>query len=235
MEKPKKLKASTITEASKHRSFLPTINSFISPANRFNGELFDIMRVSRIDDTYRNWTDPVVMSDTINSVAWDSYYKTNIKGSWAYFCSDKNGNTKSDIYRVKIYEENPFVIVTGIVMNTSKNAPLNSKYSFKILADGKVVDSVTINPDSAKFRIKLPLGRKYYVAADVTNFISTQEIIDMADIREYTEMTQNLKSNAASLCIGARKTVEQKNEWKNTFVCTTESGHGRHHYRLCHH
>ncbi len=191
--KPKKIK-NVNDYGSIEAPFLSADNKFIYfSANRFNGELFDIMRVSRIDDNYRNWTDPVVMSDTINSVAWDSYYKMNIKGSWAYFCSDKNGNTKSDIYRVKLFEENPFVIVSGIVINTTKNAPLSSRYVFTILADGKIADSVKINPDSASFKLKLPLGRKYFISADVKNFVATQEIIDMTGVREYTEITRNLK------------------------------------------
>lgn len=192
-KKPKKIR--NINDyGSIEAPFISSDNKYIYfAANRFNGEFFDVMRSTRVDDSYKIWTDPVVMSDTINSVSWDSYYKTNIKGSWAYFCSDKNGNTKSDIYRVKIYEENPFVVVSGTVINTTKNAPLASRYSFKILADGKIVDSVTINPDSAKFKLKLPLGRKYYVTADVTNFTSTPEIIDMADVREYTELSKDLK------------------------------------------
>ncbi len=173
--------------------FLSPDNKYLYySANRFNKDYFDIMRSSRIDDTYKNWTDPVVLNDTINSVAWDSYYKTNLKESWAYFCSDKNGNTKSDIYRVKLYEENPFVIVSGTVINTTKNAPLHTHSLFTIMADGKPADSVVVNYDSASFRLKLPLGRKYYINASVKNFNSKQEIIDMTDVREYTELTQDL-------------------------------------------
>ncbi|MCS6824576.1 MAG: OmpA family protein [Cytophagaceae bacterium] len=162
-------------------------------SDRFDKKFSDIFRSSRTDETYRNWTAPVQLSDTINTVSWESYYKTNLKGSWAYFVSDRNGTTKSDIYRVKIYEENPYVVVSGTVINTSKNAPLASKYKFKIMADDKVVDSVTINPDSATFRFKLKLGAKYYIKADVKNFISTPEIIDVSSQREYIEKTQDLK------------------------------------------
>jgi outer membrane protein OmpA-like peptidoglycan-associated protein len=193
--------------------FLSSDNKFLYfSANRFKGEYFDIMRSSRLDDSYRKWTEPVVLDDTINSVAWDSYYKTNIKGSWAYFCSDKNGNTKSDIYRVKIFEENPFIVLTGIVFNTTKNAPLATKYKYTIMADGKAVDSVVVlNPDSAKFKFKLPLGKKYSVTADVKNFISTQAIVDVSGVREYTEKEQNLNVTPIPYVLVQGKLLNRKN------------------------
>ncbi len=79
---PKKIK--NINEfGSIEAPFLSSDNKFIYfAANRFKGEYFDIMRSSRIDDSYRKWTEPVVLSYTINYVAWDSYYKTNIKIRW---------------------------------------------------------------------------------------------------------------------------------------------------------
>jgi outer membrane protein OmpA-like peptidoglycan-associated protein len=191
--KPKKIKMLN-DYGSIEAPFLSADNKFLYfSANNFKNEEFDIMRTSRIDDTWKEWTSPVVLSDTINSVAFDSYYKTNIKGSWAYFCSDKNGNTKEDIYRVKLYEENPFIVLSGVVYNTTKNAPIDKKYTFVILADNKPVDSVVINKDSATYRIKLPLGTKYYLRADAKNFTATPEIIDVSAEREYMERKQDLK------------------------------------------
>ncbi|HWZ21473.1 MAG TPA: OmpA family protein [Cytophagaceae bacterium] len=195
--------------------FLSVDNKFLYfSANQFRGEEFDIMRVSRMDDTYQKWSAPVVLSDSINSTAFDSYYKTNLKGSWAYFCSDKNGNTKEDIYKIKIFEENPFIVLSGIVYNTTKNAPIASKYTFTIMADGKPVDSVMINPDSATYKLKLPLGRKYYLKPDAKNFIGTQEIIDVADVREYTEKVQNLKLTPLPYILVQGKLLDRKTNTK---------------------
>lgn len=162
----------------------------------------DIMRVRKVvggenqkegkTDYYRDWTDPVMMSDTINSTAWDSYFHLNKKGSWAYFCSDRNAGTKSDIYRVKVYEEKPYVDISGIVYNSVKNAPLDPKYKFVIVADGKVIDTAVINPDSASYKIRLPLGRKYLIQANADKFVSTPEEIDVAQTREYSQMKKDL-------------------------------------------
>ncbi len=213
-KKPKKIK--NINEyGSIEAPYITADNQFLYfSANRFKGEYFDIMRSTRIDDSYKKWTEPVVMNDTINSVSWDSYFKTNIKGSWAYFCSDKNGNMKSEIYRVKIFEENPFVVVSGTVLNSTKNAPLNSKYTFKIISDGKVIDSATIQPDSAKYKIKLPLGRKYYISANATNFVATQEIIDVVNVREYTEKSQDLKLTPIPYVLVTGKLLNRKTNKK---------------------
>jgi outer membrane protein OmpA-like peptidoglycan-associated protein len=173
---------------------------FFSADNNRDG-FNDIMRVRKVagEAPEKNikreivkWTDPVMMSDSLNSTAWDSYYHLNKKGSWAYFCSDRNTSTKSDIYRVKVFEENPFVDVSGIVFNKTKNAPLQSKYKFVISADGKVIDTAVINPDSASYAIRLPLGRRYSIAAVADKFVSTPEYVDVSTRREYMKTNLNL-------------------------------------------
>jgi len=191
--KPKKVKLLS-DYGSIEAPFMSADNKFLYfAANNFRKEEFDIMRVSRMDETYRRWTSPVVLSDTINTIYWDSYFKTTSKGSWAYYCSDKTGSLKADIYRVKIFEENPFIVLSGTIINTTKNAPLAQKYTFQILSDGKVIDSVTINSDSAKYKLKLPLGGKYSLAASVNNFTNTSEIVDVTTVKEYTEQNLDLK------------------------------------------
>jgi outer membrane protein OmpA-like peptidoglycan-associated protein len=154
------------------------------------------------------------LSDTINTVSWESYYKTNLKGSWAYFVSDRNGTTKSDIYRVKLFEENPYVVVSGTVINTQKNSPLESKYKFEIMSDGNVLDSVYIIPDSATYKVKLKLGSKYYIKANVKNFIATPELIDVSTQREYIEKKQDLKVSPLPYVLVTGKLLNKKNNTK---------------------
>ncbi len=61
------------------------------------------------------------------------------------------------------------------------------------MVDDKVVDSITINADSASYRLKLPLGTKYFLAAKVKNFTSTVEIVDVSAEREFMTLKQDLK------------------------------------------
>jgi outer membrane protein OmpA-like peptidoglycan-associated protein len=152
---------------------------------------YQIFKSHRLDESWKLWSTPVALSDTINSSEWDSYFRTNAKGSWAYFASSKNSIGKSDIYRVKLFEENPFVVVKGKIINKAKHAPIKGKV-FTVLADGQPIDSFFVTPDSSSYLIKLPLGKKYQIAASVKNFKGIPEEIDMSGVKEYTELEKDL-------------------------------------------
>lgn len=165
-------------------------------AKRFE---YDIYTSKKLDNTFLKWSDPQKLSDTINTPYWDSYYKKNAKGSWAYFASnrDNNGAGQPDIFRVKIFEENPFVIVLGFVKDIKKNTPIDfKKFPYKILSDGKIIDSIQINSDSGNYRIKLPLGKNYVLSADVKNHKAIPDTINAKGLIEYTEIKRDLMVEA---------------------------------------
>ncbi len=156
---------------------------------------FDIYSSKKLDNTFLNWSEPQKLTDTINTIYWDSYYKKNAKGSWAYFASnrDSKGVGQPDIFRVKIFEENPFVIVSGFVKDAKKNTPIDvKKFPYKVMSDGKVIDSIQINTDSGNFKIKLPLGKDYVLTADAKNHKAIPETIAAKGLVEYTEMKKDL-------------------------------------------
>lgn len=152
----------------------------------------DIYYSKAIDNTFLKWTDPVRLSDSINSPLWDCYYKLNHKGSWAYFASDKDSKNTSDLYGIKLFEENPYVIISGKVLNKLNHEPLERKHEFTIYANDRIADSISINPDSATFTIKLPLGKKYVVKAEAKNHRAFPDTIDASGLREYTEVNKDL-------------------------------------------
>ncbi|TAH27275.1 MAG: OmpA family protein [Cytophagales bacterium] len=161
-------------------------------AKRFE---YDVFVSKKLDNSFLNWSEPKKLSDTINTPYWDSYYKMNSKGSWAYFASnrDSKGVSEPDIFRVKIFEENPFIIIKGFVKDKNKNQNIDfKKYPYKIMSNGKVLDSIKINPDSGNFIIKLPLGADYILAADAKNHKSIADTIKAKSLVEYTELNKNL-------------------------------------------
>ncbi|MFQ3576698.1 MAG: OmpA family protein [Cytophagales bacterium] len=147
---------------------------------------YDIFRATRTDETYRRWSEPVPISDTINSPEWDSYYITNAKGSWAYFCSKNNSTGRTDIFRVKLFEENPFVLVSGKILNKRDEKPLANNVIPRLMLDGNVVDTVNVNADG-EFKILLPLKAKYELSATAPNFdTENKEIVDVSAVLEYS-------------------------------------------------
>lgn len=146
---------------------------------------FDIYKSTRPNSDGENWSEPKVLNDTINSTGWDSYLRTNRTGSWAYFSSTRKGAAKADIFKVKLFEENPFVVVYGKVVNAKNNKPLSGK-SFTIIADGKPIDSLKINFDSASYRAKLPLNNVYALSAQLTHYTAESKSVDVKSVKEFT-------------------------------------------------
>ncbi len=137
------------------------------------------------------WGPPILLSDTINSVGWESYFRTNQKGSAAYFSSTTNSFGKADIFKIKLFEENPFVIISGKVYNKKNLRPMVGR-NYLILTDGKSIDSLKINADSATFRIKLPLNKVYQLGAVLPNFTTKPQRVDVLDVKEFTKREVDL-------------------------------------------
>jgi outer membrane protein OmpA-like peptidoglycan-associated protein len=191
---PKKIKKPISTRFRDEAPFISMDgNTLYFTSNRKSGKGgYDVYSCTRLDDTYRKWSEPKLLSDTINSEEYESYYKTNFKGSWAYFCSRKNSLGDVDIFKVKIFEENPFVLVSGRIMNKTKSVPLIGKSSYRIIVDGQAVDSVKVNPETAEYSFRLPLGKSYKLAGEVKNYNSIPESVNVSDVKEYTEMKRDL-------------------------------------------
>jgi len=200
--KPKPLsEVINIPNASKEAPFISYDMETMYFSSNFQGKNkreksynFNIYKTTRLDDSWRMWATPVLLSDTLNSGEWDSYFRTNKKGNWAIFSSSKYAAGQADIYMVKLFEENPFVDIAGTLINKTQNTPLGKGKNFTILVDGEALDTsrVTVNTDSSTFKLRLPLGKKYTLQATAKNFTSSKEEVNTEGLREYLSIKKDL-------------------------------------------
>jgi outer membrane protein OmpA-like peptidoglycan-associated protein len=154
---------------------------------------FDIYKSSRMSASWKEWTTPVLMSDTLNSDGYESYFKINKKGTFGFFASTKNAIGGSDIFKIKLKEEYPYIVLKGKVVNKNTNEPMVAKKDFTITVNDLKADSLKINYDSATYTLKLPFGKKYVLKALVKNYKTIPDTLDATNINEYTEIAKNLK------------------------------------------
>ncbi len=155
-------------------------------------ENLDIFYADRVDDTYQNWSEPVRVTDTINTPNWDSYFKKDANENWAYYSSITNSVGKSDIFSIKIFEDFPFLKLSGLVLNQANQKPMLGKTGCKILVNDEESLEMKINTDSASYEILLPLGVKYTLLPQMENWNGISTEIDLTAVREYTEDSINL-------------------------------------------
>jgi len=190
---PKQIEALS-SPASEETPFLLADNKTLYfSSNRDPKGSYNIYKAVRTGADWTSWTTPVPLNDTINTAAYESYFKTSANGSRGFFASDKQSLGGKDIFIVKVYEDDPYVIASGKIQNQKSSRTLKGKTA-KILVNGQPADSVWINADSGTYRLKLPMGKRYEVSVVVPDYKTVTDVIDASGIREYTELNKDLKA-----------------------------------------
>lgn len=155
---------------------------------------FDIYKSSLTGENWlTDFTDPVLaFPDTVTSPEYESYFKVVGNGNFAYFTSTKGSLGGADIFKVKIKEDRPYILMTGYVVNANTGEKMTNLKDYKIMVNEKYADSVKINYDSAKYQLKLPFAKKYNIKAVVKNYTSIPVVYDATKINEYKEVKQDL-------------------------------------------
>ncbi|MHC1703990.1 MAG: OmpA family protein [Tenuifilaceae bacterium] len=192
--KPKELKGGINKSKSSEAPFLNADKNVLYFSGDFGSSSndYDLFVSNRAEDNFQRWSKPVPLSDTINTPNWDSYYKLNSKGSRAYYSSTTNSVGKSDIFSVKIFEENPFIKVTGLILNQADQALMLSDTSYSILVNGQPNPGLKVDKASASYEVTLPLGSLYSLKPELKNWNGISNDIDVRDVKEYSESKLNL-------------------------------------------
>lgn len=189
-KKPRKVKALNSKSSDESPFLAADKKTIFFASDRGERNQFDIYKSTRLGISDLNWTQPIKLSDTVNSKKWENQFKTTSKGSYAFFSSTNNTTGGADIFTIKLFEENPFVIVKGTVINSNTQSPL--KREFKITINGKAWDSLKMNVDSSTYSLKLPLRSKYEIMAVTDHANSKKEIIDVSSVKEFSRITRDL-------------------------------------------
>lgn len=182
------------TRFSEEAPFLTADNRTLYFASNRRSQLnYDIYKTERLENhAWVKWSTPSLVSDTINSYLWESYFQTNDKGSEAFFASTNNSIGGSDIFYVKLFEENPYVVVSGKVLNKRDRTPVPSHLSYAIKVNGQNPDSLVVNPGTAEYQLVLPLGAAYSLKAEAENCKSQVAVVDATQWIELTKVEMDL-------------------------------------------
>lgn len=154
----------------------------------------DLFMTKRLDDTWRNWTEPENMGESINSEKWDAYYFFPASGEYAYFVS-QGPNGDADIYRIKIPKKvrsEPVFMVSGKVLDSRTNQPIDAKIYYEMLPSGIEQGIARTDPATGDYKITLPKGRKYGFRAEADGYLSVNDFVDASDLSKYKEIDRNL-------------------------------------------
>lgn len=89
---------------------------------------FDMYMTTRLDNTWKNWSEPVNLGSEINTIYRDFYYTIPGNGEYAYFATDFSSYGKSDLFRLALPKEiqpekNSGLFPGGDFPSTANNSP----------------------------------------------------------------------------------------------------------------
>lgn len=168
----------------------------------------DIFLTTRLDDTWKNWSEPQNLGNVINSSESDTKYNIPASGEFAYFSTTNNSLGKNDIFRVKLpslIKPKPVVLLIGKALNERNGKPISAKISYEDLETGEEVGIARTNPLTGEYKIVLPAGKKYGFMAIADGHYSVTQNIDLSELSEYQEIEKDLK--LAPIEVGAVFTI----------------------------
>jgi OOP family OmpA-OmpF porin len=151
----------------------------------------DIYVSKRLDDSWTNWSEPKNMGPEINSNQEDLFFNIPANSEHAYY-SRGVSETNTDIFRVKLpflHSPDPWVTVTGKLMDKKNNTPLGAKIIYERLPDGKDMGIAESNSKTGEYDIKLPGGHLYSVRAEAKNHISESQTLDLRHVTSDVTLT----------------------------------------------
>jgi outer membrane protein OmpA-like peptidoglycan-associated protein len=155
----------------------------------------DIYVSRRLDDSWSNWSEPENLGPDINSENDDEFFNIPASGEYAYY-SRGVGTDNMDIFKLELpvfYKPAPVVLVQGKVFNSKNNEALGGvKILYERLPDGTEIGLATSDPSTGAYKIVLPSGAKYGYLAEAEGYVAVNANIDLNDLEEYKEITQDL-------------------------------------------
>jgi len=141
--------------------------------------------VKFVKEAMIEWKDLHKMSDTVNSALWDSYFSPQPAGTFAYFASHRESFGKSDLYRVMLIEERPWIQVKGYLVNARTGDLMPADKDIEVRINGETSDSLVMT--GSTFFAILPLNQKYVFTAHLPNYTADSAVVDVTGSRLYSE------------------------------------------------
>lgn len=134
----------------------------------------DIFMSKRLDDTWKNWTEPVRLDEPINSKADESQPYFNMTTGRLYFTSKRDGN--SDIYRVQFAPPQPTeLVVNGRILNRKTHELITNAQVFYTATDGGPKNILAAA--DGYFTLKVPRGVPFELIPAKVTFTGKPETV----------------------------------------------------------
>ena len=169
-------------------SFSPDGRSVYFTSNRDGN--YEIYKTVSEEGDWQTWSTPELVNQDVSTVMDESFFSLINDGSIAFYTSNQDGSNK-DIYKIKLFEPNPYIVVTGVVRDKYTFQPVQDS-TLNILVNEIPFDSVVYDAATGNYSATLPLGKKYNLEAKQIHADAETSEINAEGLIEYTEQEMDL-------------------------------------------
>ncbi len=155
---------------------------------------YDIWMSKRLDDSWKHWSDPVNMGDSINTKKWDAYFSVDARAEYGYLATTQNAIGGTDLAKIKLTESQKpktVVLVYGKVFNAITKEPMNAQLFYDVVPGESSEGNAISNPEGV-YKVTLPYGKKYSIRASADKFFSVIDTLNLSENGVYKEIHRDL-------------------------------------------
>jgi outer membrane protein OmpA-like peptidoglycan-associated protein len=142
-------------------------------SNRFSKDRvggIDVYKTTRLDDSWQNWSEPVNLGRTVNTVADDAYFTVDSKGN--IFTARAGAKVDGGNYDLLILRpRNINIVLAGVTYNQKTKQPIPANVDVKLKELKQPINLKS--GSSGKFETRIPEVDGYNIAANATGFLPT--------------------------------------------------------------
>lgn len=155
----------------------------------------DIYMSKRLDETWKNWSNPVNLGSNVNSKADDKGFAITSSGNHAYY---NTVNFDSDLHHMDIFKINlpkalnqtPQILVSGFIKDKTGN-PVGATIKVKN-EKGEMLQIIKSNPKNGKYKTSVMYGQKHQISAEATSYFVNSSLLTFNDNSDL-ELTKNIE------------------------------------------
>ncbi len=154
----------------------------------------DIFVSHRMDDTWKNWSDPENLGPIINNEDDQIFFQLEYDSKYAYYVNG-TGND-ADIFRIELpvmHLPEPIITVFGQVLDKNTQQPLENTYVSLRNNSANILESEVNTEKDGYYSFALPIGAIYELNATKEGYISLEhEPMDLHSVYESDSLMKNI-------------------------------------------
>jgi outer membrane protein OmpA-like peptidoglycan-associated protein len=129
------------------------------------GEL-EVYYSTRLDNSWRNWSQPKRLDAPVNRKGRTSYFTIDASGTYAYFAWRPNVYSTTDIYRYRLEKKTARALLLQGRITDEFGSPLEAVIRYERLDNDQDKGIAHSHPLTGEYSIVLPYGAKYSIYAE---------------------------------------------------------------------